>query len=674
MTIDTNLLAQISADRALGSQILFGHRHPQESPPFHVQMIDLWRCADELVVIEAFRDAGKSTLAEEFLCLEGAFGNFHYTLLIGETYTKACQRLDAIDYEARTNIKLHRLFGGTILARKSTESRVWFKSGALIEAVGWEQELQSFKEHAHRPDRAYLDDPENAERVRDKAAVDASMKKLYLELLPAMDKKRRKVRITQTRRAEDCMVVRLSTSPGWLYRGFPVCNGEPDDPLTVSLWPDKYPMSWVRSERETYQKNGMLTDFMQAYMLQATDPSAKTFKIDMLGTQDVVRRDWMPKYVIYDPSRTTRERGSKGLAKSDRTGKVVVSRLGSQILVHESSGNLWKPSELINDLFEANEKHHPVKLAVEKNALDDWLLEPVRIEMLRRGRLLPLHPLQAPQDRNKDQFILGLQPFALAKDIVLIGGLGAHPQFVAEWSNWPNGPRDILNALAYSMHVFSGIPMYEDFSGANIAEAPMPTLGETVFAAFNASPSEFVCVAVVKEGRRLCVLGDWSATGTLSEAAKTVAFDLRTSFPGAVFQSWVPAETFDQWQRVALVPALRSCRLQPMRAEHTAIARGCLSPRIQTVWRGSRQFTVDTKAKLTLNALAAGYALPVLPGARQGKEPEPGPSRLIAEALETMVAMLDKLGEDEGPIPKGANVDFNPAGVAYVTSNPRVRT
>ena len=60
--------------------------------------------------------------------------------------------------------------------------------------MGWEQELQSFKEGTHRPDRAYLDDPENEERVRDKAAVDAGIKKFYLELIPAMDSEHMKIR------------------------------------------------------------------------------------------------------------------------------------------------------------------------------------------------------------------------------------------------------------------------------------------------------------------------------------------------------------------------------------------------------------------------------------------------------------------------------------------------
>jgi hypothetical protein len=199
-----------------------------------------------------------------------------------------------------------------VLARKSIENRVWFKSGAMIEALGWEQELQSFKQHAHRPDRAYLDDPENLERVRDTAAVDASMRKLWLELVPAMDKRRRKIRITQTRRAEDCMVTRLAANPEWLYRAYPVCDRDPDDPAAKSNWPDKYPMEWIRAEKKKYQAAGMLREFLQSYMLQTTDASAKSFKDEMLAFMDVSPWHWMPRFAIYDPARTSHDKRTKG--------------------------------------------------------------------------------------------------------------------------------------------------------------------------------------------------------------------------------------------------------------------------------------------------------------------------------------------------------------------------
>jgi hypothetical protein len=81
---------------------------------------------------------------------------------------------------------------------------------------------------------------------------------------------------------------------------------------------------------------------------------------------------------------------------------------------------------------------------------------------------------------------------------------------------------------------------------------------------------------------------------------------------------------------------------------------------------------VDRRAKLTLNALATGYAMPVERGGRSAAEPEPGTSRLVAEALETMVAVLDKSLEAEGgAIPKGANVGLTPSGISYVTAAPK---
>lgn len=663
--VDRHLLEQFSRDRALASNVLFAHRHPQESAPAHIEVMDLWRSADEFVLIEAHREFGKSTLSEEFLVLEGCFGNFNYCLLIGETYMKACQRLYAIDFEARTNTKLHHLFGGPVLRRKSIENKVFFRSGAIIEALGWEQELQSFKEGTHRPDRAYLDDPENQERVRDKAAVDASMRKLYLELIPALDKNRRKIRITQTRRAEDCMVTRLAGSEEWIYRAYPICNGDPQDPEATSLWPARYPMDWIRKEESRYRTAGMLSEFRQAYLLQASNPEAKPFKDENISEISVSAYDWAPRVVIYDPSRSSNERRTKTKDRSDRTGKVVVSRVGSKLLVHESGGHFWKPDELIADLFATQEKHNPAKTAIEKNSLDDWLLQPIRLEMLRRRMVLPLEMLQAPQDRSKEQFIMGLQPFAVAGDIILVGGRLAHPDLVAEWKNFPQGSRDVMNALAYALKVFGGTPVYEDFSGANLSDAPQPRGGDTVYLGVNAGVAEVAAVAVLRLGRRLHVARDWTMSGSVQEAVRSLMYEVRATFPQCTMSVWVPADTYDQWQRIPLVPALRSERVTPYRSDFPAVSRGTLADRMRMVWNGQRLLMVDRRATNTMNALALGYSMDTT----RAREPDPGISRLTAEALETMVRSID--GQDEAmELPAGANLQRNANGRLYVSANP----
>lgn len=660
-----SLLRAISQDRALGSAMLFGHRHEQKSPDFHVAMMDLWRCQDEFVLIETFRGGAKTTLSEEFLAMEGLFGNFAYCIIFGETYTKACQKIEAIDYECRTNHKLGKIFGGKTLAKKSVENKIWFAGGAVLEGAGWEQEITGFKHHDRRPDRAYFDDIENLERVRSTAAVDATLKKLYSEVMPALDKTRRKLRITQTPRAVDCLVTRLRSNPDWLCAQFPICSGDVDDPLTVSAWPSRYPMEWVQAERDRYERAGELRQFQQEYLLSVDTAEAKPFVEDMLRSIEIAPAAWLPRYGIFDPARTA------NVATSARTGKVVVSRLGSKIIVHESGGYFWKPDEIRADVFATWRRHHCAEIGIEKDSLDEFLLQPIRFEMMRQGVVLPLRALNAPQDRDKSAYIMGLHPFFAAGDILLVGGRGNHPQLVAEILNFPGGKVDILNALAHSLKMFAGQPVYEDFGEANIGPAPTPVRGEVVTTAWHANASEVVCAVLLRSGRHLHVARDWAQSGPVTDCVRMILAELKATYPSARFEATVPAELHDAWQRIALVPALKAERLTPWRGEHIALARGCLAERLRMEVRHLRLLTVDKGAPLTMNALASGYKYPIGNGGRQQHEPEPSLSRLIAEALECTVAVLDRQLDSEAQ--SSGNYGHNAQGVRYRTALPNPR-
>lgn len=662
---DKALLRAISEDRALGSAMLFSHRHEYASPEFHVSIMDLWRSADEFVLIETFREGAKTTLSEEFLCMEGMYGNFYYTVLFGETYSKACQKIEAIAYEARTNVKIHKLFGK--LSKKPIENKIWFNSGAMIECAGWEQEVTGFKYHDKRPDRFYLDDVENEERVRETAAVDATLRKLYKEIIPAGARGRLKVRVTETPRAADCLVTRLRGNPDWLCASFPIVKAgcDLDDPRAESAWEEKYPLDWIRQRRDQFARVGMLRQFQQEYMLNVESRDVKPFSEEMLRSVDVAPAAWLPRKAIYDPSRTV------SVASSDRTGKVVVSRLGSQILVHESGGYFWKPDEIRSDVFATFERHKCSEVGIEKNSLDEFLLQPLRYEMLRRGVVLPLRAMNAPQDRDKSEFIMGLQPFFKAGDVVLVGGRGMHAQLVAEILNFPGGRLDILNALAYSLRMFSGEPVYQDFGEANIAPAPEPSIGERLTTCWNSSSNEVVCAVLIRRGRHFHVARDFAAGGPTQDAIRSILAELSGVYPKHGLDVYVPAELHDAWQRIPLVPLLRQERLQPWRGENVSVARGALAEPIRTTIRGRRLLSVAKDAPRSLAALAEGYKYPVGAAGKGGHEPEQGISRLIAEALECAVAVLARKFDESANT--GAHFGVNPQGVRYQTALPQRR-
>lgn len=661
---NASALKVISEDRALASAMVFPHRHPQASPPAHVKIMDAWRAADEFVLIEMFREGGKSTLSEEFLLLEACLGNFGYCIILGETYTKACQRLEAIKFEAVKNMKLLALFGKIrVSGNVWNENQIELMNGVMIEAHGWEEEIRGFKWHDLRPDRAYLDDIENAARVKDTAAVDASIRKLYLEIMPAMDKEKGKIRVTGTPLAEDCMITRLRNNPDWASLRFPICMGDIDDPEAVATWPERYSMDWIRQKRDQMERAGQLRGFLQEYMLMAIGSQDKPFEAEHIHEIAIDPAPWLPKTLVVDPARTA------NVGSSDRTGRVVLSRLGTRIYVHASSGEYWKPDQIIADAFSTSARFDGAAVAIEKNSLDEWLLQPMRAEMLRRGESLPLKAIQAPQDRSKEQFIMGLQPFFEAGDIVLVGGRGAHQQLVAEILNFPSGKRDILNALAYAQRVFSGTAVYEDFGQANITSEYEPSARDALALCFNASGNETAAVLVSIEGERMVVVADWVSPVPPAQAIPDVLQLVRAAFPRARLTSWLPADVMDQQDRMPLMAALRAASLQPMRGAYSTMARGALSPLIRTEVKNRRLFLVDSNARHTMNALAGGYNFPVMKDGRQSSEPERGPHRTLLEGLECAAYVI--CSNAGNSLPDDLHSAKNPHGATYFTSLPR---
>ena len=659
---DLTDLRQISEDRALGSSMLFPHRHKQASPAFHISVMDMWRSADEFVVIEAFRQGAKTTLSEEFLLMEALFGNFRYCMIFGETYTKACQRIAGMKHELLTNQRIYQLFGKTKGTHWS-ENKIVLENNVCIEAHGWEEEIRGYLHLDARPDRAYLDDIETAERVRDSNTVDANWRKLYKQLIPAMDKDMRKVRMTGTPLADDCMIRRAAQSSQWVHGSFPICNNpDTNSPDAESLWPERYPMDWIRAERARFEEQGMLREFMQEYMLVPTGAQGKPFEEEMLRFQDVAPTIYSPRVVIMDPARTVE------VKKSDQTGHVTVSRVGTRIYVHQSGGEYWQPDEIVAGAFAMSKAHDDAEVAIEKNSLDDWLLQPIRARMLTTGRTLKLRVMNAPQDRDKAAFIMGLRPFFLAGDIILVGGRAAHQQLVSQILNFPTGKRDILNALAYSLKVFSGIPVYSDFSQANITRGfDMPRSAQLLLGA-NSTGSETTAVLCAYDGSYLTVLADWISPLVPTDAIPDIAKLIRAVYPGRRVSAWVPADVFDQVGRNPLMGALKQSGMPASRADNAVMCRSSLSPMLRTEMRGRRLFLVDDGARNTMQALSTGYNWPVkADGTRMG-EPERGSARTLIEALECLTHAIERV---DNALAYASPNALNSTGTPYMSALPR---
>ena len=362
-------------------------------------------------------------------------------------------------------------------------------------------------------------------------------------------------------------IARAKASKHWVVKSFPICDREIDDPECQSAWPSRFPMEKIRQMRDMNAENGTLREFNQEYMLIATGSQGKPFTEDMIREQDLAPTVYAPKVDIYDPARTVE------VKKSDQTGRVVVSAVGTRIYVHESSGNYWQPDEIIDSVFSSTAD----EVVVEKNSLDEWLMQPIRKRQLDTGKLVNIRAVTAPQETDKAGFIMGLRPYFVAGDIILVGGRAKHAQLVAQILNFPSGKRDILNALAYALRVFSGIPVYgNEFGDANIVDGVEVGRTTPLLLAFNANNTETTAVLASTNGRNLTVLMDWVSPLLPVDSVPDIVKLVRAVYPGRIITAWAPMDVFDHNGRSALLSACKSACLQVQQGGAVNVTRGSL--------------------------------------------------------------------------------------------------
>jgi hypothetical protein len=406
----------------------------------------------------------------------------------------------------------------------------------------------------------------------------------------------------------------------------------------------------------------MLGEFNQEYMLIPTGAIGKPFDETMIHCEDRAPYSYSPRVVIMDPARTV------DVSKSDQTGHVTVSRIGTRIYVHESGGEYWQPDEIVKGAFDLSKRHDDAEVAIEKNSLDNWLIQPIRAAMLRTGQILKLKVMNAPQDRSKSDFIMGLRSFFLAGDIILIGGRGKHGKLVSQILNFPSGKRDILNALAYCLRVFSGIPVYEDFGQSNIVEGSEPSRGAALVLGCNATGSETTAVLCSMEGSGLHVLADWISPLVPGDAIPDITRLVRAAYPGYKITAWVPADIADQAERNPLVSALKAAGLKANRADHEQMSRGVLTPMMRTEARGRRLFRVASTAKNTLHGLSSGYNWPIKSNGDRAADPEKNSARTLIVALECLTKAIEQVDSAKNtPLTNATNT----MGTRYLSALPR---
>lgn len=666
---------------------LFKKRHGEASSPAHRALVfAIWQKGAR-ANLEAFRGFGKSTLLEETVVLRCGLRLHHNFVIFGASERRAVERLDAIKNEIILNELVTGAFG-PLKGDTWQETRVVLSNGICIQAVGRDQSLAGIKFRDWRPDGVLVDDLEDIEEMRSDLDRQETWNWFLKSLIPSLDNPLTTwVRVLGTRRGNGSLPERLENA-GWPTAKFPIETLD-DTGGRRATWPAKFPLARIDELRALYQ--GDMHTYEQEFMCRATSERARLFQRPSFKYEPR-SPSWHAVQVMYDPARTKSQ-------TSATTGKAVWSWIGNRLVVWECGGHFFSPDELIADIIATVRRWSPTEVAVEKTGLNEWLMQPLRHEMLKEGVLVPLRGVEAP--RGKLDFIAALQPLFRAGEITLAGLPEQFKSLEDQLMSFPRGRIDAPNALAYARTLRAGAPLYDGFGEHHIARA-LGARGDTpLYLAAGADGELVTGVLVQRQGGRLVVLGDWVREGApadcvgdlateiaLSHDAQSESRDLIYRDGADLFKlpltqtrtvptgvRWIlPPEHFNEWNNLGLLQAVKRLPAPVQMGAEPARGRLELAAALGRTVNGEPEIQVSEAATWTLRALAGGYARATSSRGLPEKQAQAGIYKVLMEGLESFCGTSVSAAEAAGPGPypslPAQPLAYTKSGVAYRSAIP----
>lgn len=465
-----DLLAECYRSTATFAKVFFPERFSSPFSQLHHQIFELIDArlpnglpANPRIAIAAPRGIGKTSIVG--LALAGKrllFQDSRFFCHVSTSFDVACMQTENLKRELITNPIVRKLFG-QIKARNSALSgmdesfskKSWVTSGgSLILPRGAGQQIRGVLYKDYRPDLIVVDDLEDPDLI----ANDENRKKLaewfdadLLKCTSRVDKNHQIVYIDTLKHA-DSLLQGLLDSSGWTSIRLEIC----DDNLK-SLAPEFMSDEDVRRDYEYYKERGQLDIFyreMRNLPISTEDAVFRQEYFQYLGVGDVESaKDW--EYIIIcDPAKTVKMQS----ADSALVG-IGLSRSTNKIWIRDVCAGKMYPDELYHNMFEMAARLDARVVGVEVTSLNEFIKQPIKNEMHRRGHFFELVELKARG--KKEDRIASLSPYYRQ------GFMYHNPTCCVELEGqllaFPRGKRvDIIDAAGYVVEMMElGLRYFE---------------------------------------------------------------------------------------------------------------------------------------------------------------------------------------------------------------------
>jgi len=314
-------------------------------------------------------------------------------------------------------------------------------SGTMVLPRGSGQQVRGILFENSRPDLIICDDLEDSEGVKNEEQRKKLKEWFFADVLNSVDraKKSWKVVVIGTLLHEDSLLANLLEDSSWHRTMLSLCD---DD--YKSNWEDFMSTEEVKALAEQYREQGLLDVFYREYRNMAISTEDAVFRSTYFKYADEAELSKDPdieNVVIVDPAKTVK-------AHSAESAIICWGINLKTGMLHQRDlvARRMHPDEIVNEALNMCTVWRARVLGIEVTSLDEFIVYPVKNEIVRRGMNVELIELKARA--KKEDRIAQLVPFYRR-------GMVTHnkancSQLEAQLLSFPRSKRfDCMDAAAY---------------------------------------------------------------------------------------------------------------------------------------------------------------------------------------------------------------------------------
>jgi hypothetical protein len=405
------------------------------------------------------RGYSKTTLLNATNISSTLYKDIKFPMYVSKTAKHACKQLSSVAKQLSSNELILAIFGKIKPDQRNENGLKWSESdghiqtttGINIVAAGRGGQVRGELDDGNRPDRLTIDDLEDQESTKTKErradTLDWFISDL-LPVLPELNKNATAVMLANLTHS-DCLAMNLRKDAEWTTIKIGAIDKDGDP-----LWPALLSLKELEHKKQSFAIHGKLSRFYMEYLNIVRIMEDAKFRPEFINIAPLPLNAYVLKSLAFDPA-------ISALETADFAASAVVGMTGDGVIqVLECFGlKNMKPREQIDNFFNlhvkfgltANDKH-----GIESNAYQAALVHLVREEMFRKNVYFEVIPItHSKAQGSKNQRVEGiLQPRYAAG---YIHHQMHFPVLETQLLDWPNGKRDLPDALAMAISLLGEV-------------------------------------------------------------------------------------------------------------------------------------------------------------------------------------------------------------------------